>query len=408
MPVTYSLANLYDDSLTEYIWSRKEKGPDGKRTMVPQSLELRVRLRSHYATNFDDPEHGWRKRYGLVFADTTSLLTFNMDSMPGVNISKEDQYSFASHMEGQFPEGEEYILELFQDHYNALKEFPLDPQDALKYGTLQPYILQLHRPTFSKPTSANADIVRQDDQAWPYIHRLSDIPEASRPSNPEVPLFAVPDLWSTFERVTGAIFSFIGHVIRVENRQQDNSPAQQGKNNTPAYTIKFVYITAPAIQVLKTINIFPNANTVLLHGLLSVSRKCPAVAVFTGFSRNDKYISSTPTSRVRHLQTNADVEELFQDQLSDVTKAAILRHLEDDAQVRSGKCSSILSPSRPAPLPLLQAAKSPSRYAVVHAAAVVPASSPPSTKTAKRQLQSPSADYAEATTATTSHKKSRN
>ena len=114
MPVTYSLGDLFNETMSEYKWSRKVQGPDGKKTAMPQSLELRVRLRSHYATNFDDPEHGWRKRYGLIFADTTSLLTFNMDSTPGVNISKEDQYSFASRMETEFPEGEEYILELFQ------------------------------------------------------------------------------------------------------------------------------------------------------------------------------------------------------------------------------------------------------------------------------------------------------
>ena len=41
-------------------------------------------------------------------------------------------------MEAEFPEGEEYILELFQDHYTALKEIPLDPQDALKYGSSSP------------------------------------------------------------------------------------------------------------------------------------------------------------------------------------------------------------------------------------------------------------------------------
>ena len=90
MPVTYCLDDLFNDKVSEYKWSKNQKGPDGTRTDVPQALELRVRLRSYYATNFDDPEHGWRKRYGLVFADITSLLTFNMDSTPGVNISKED------------------------------------------------------------------------------------------------------------------------------------------------------------------------------------------------------------------------------------------------------------------------------------------------------------------------------
>jgi len=406
MPVTYSLGDLFNEKVSEYKWSRKVQGPDGKKTAMPQSLELRVRLRSHYATNFDDPEHGWRKRYGLIFADTTSLLTFNMDSTPGVNISKEDQYSFASRMETEFPEGQEYILELFQDHYNALKEMPLDPQDALKYGTLQPYILQLRRPTFSKPTSANSEIVREEDAAWPYIHRLTNIPEASWPSNPPVPLFALPDICSTFERVTGSIFSFIGHVVRVENRQQDSSPAQQGRSSTPAYTIKFVDITAPAAGVLKTINIFPNANTPLLHGLLSISRTCPAVAVFTGFSRTEKYVSSTPSSRVTHLLSDADIDDLFHTQLSDVTKATILRHLEDDVHVRNGRSSSILSPSRPTPPPLLQATKSPSKYAVhvVHAATVVPASSPPTTKVVKRRLESPS----ENGQPTTSAKKNRN
>jgi hypothetical protein len=72
-------------------------------------------------------------------------------------------------------------------------------------------------------------------------------------------------------------------------------------------------------EVLQTINVFSYANTVLLHGLQSMSRACPAVAVFTGFSRNDKYISSTSSSRVQHLESEADIEQLFQEQLSDVT-----------------------------------------------------------------------------------------
>jgi hypothetical protein len=103
--------------------------------------------------------------------------------------------------------------------------------------------------------------------------------------------------------------------------------------------------------------------------------------------------------RVRHLLSDADIEELFHTQLSDVTKATILRHLEDDVHVRNGRSSSISSPCRPTPPPLLLATKSPSKYAIqnVHAAAVVPASSPPSTKIVKRRLESPS-DYSEPTT----------
>jgi hypothetical protein len=109
---------------------------------------------------------------------------------------------------------------------------------------------------------------------------------------------------------------------------------------------------------------------------------------------------------VTHLQSNADIDDLFHTQLSDVTKATILRHLEDDAHVRSGRSSSILSPSRPTPSPLLQATKSPSKYAVhvVHAATVVPASSPPTNKVVKRRLESPS----ENGQPTTSAKKNRN
>jgi hypothetical protein len=123
MPITYSLADLFNGNLSEYTWSTGKGGADGVRTAVEQSLELRVRLRSHYATNFNDQEHGWRKRYGLVFADTTRLLTFNMDSTTGHNITKHEQPSFASRMKTEFPEGKEYIIELFQDHYTALKKW---------------------------------------------------------------------------------------------------------------------------------------------------------------------------------------------------------------------------------------------------------------------------------------------
>jgi hypothetical protein len=237
----------------------------------------------------------------------------------------------------------------------------LDPQDAVKYGTLQPYILQLRRPTFSTLISNTTDIVRVEDAAWPYIHPLNEITEVFWPSNPAVPQFTIPDLSSTFGRVTGSIYSFIGHVIRVENRKQDISPAQQGTNSTPAYKIIFVDITALITgEMLQTINIYSNANTVLLRGLLSMSRACPAVAVFTGFSRNDKFISSTSSSRVQHLETEADIEDLFQEQLSDVTKASIVRHLRDDVHVRHTRCSSILitTPS------LNQASKSPRKHTV--------------------------------------------
>ena len=390
MTPTYHVADLFNDTLTPFKWTKKKTVQDGTKIVVPQPLELRVRLRSHYATNFDDPEHGWRKRYGLVFADTTSLLTFNMDSTPGDNISKDEQYTFASRMEAEFPEGEEYLLELFQDHVTALREMPLDPQDAVKYGTLQPYILQLRRPIFAQQDNG---IQRNEDAAWPYIHLLTKIPEEYLPPNPAVPMFTVPDLRSTHETPTVAIFSFIAHVIRVENRHQDNSPAQQGRNSTPAYTIKFVDITAPAAGVLKTINIFSNANTILLHGILSLSRVCPAVAVFTGFSRNDKYVSSTSSSRVRHLQTGADIDELFEEQLSEVTKATIVRHMLDDAHVQQGKRSTLMSPTRPSPSLLLTATKSPSKYAVP----VIPPSSPPSSTAPKRQQQSPSASWGEVT-----------
>jgi hypothetical protein len=389
MSITYRLNDLFNDSLSEYKWTTK-KTVDGVRTVMQQSLELRVRLRSHYATNFDDPQHGWRKRYGLVFADNKSLLTFNMDSMPGENISKDDQYIFATRMEAEFPEGEEYIIELYKDHYSALRDMPLDPHDATKYGTLQPYILQLRRPTFSRPDEA---IVREEDGAWPHVHRLKNIPEDSWPANPAVPEVTVPDLSSTHERPTAAIFSFIAHVTRVENRHLDNSPAQQGRNSTPAYTIKFIDITAPAAAVLKTINIFSNANTLLLHGVLSLSLKCPGVAVFTGFSRNDKYVSTTSSSRVRQLETADDIEELFQEQISELTKAAIKRFLQDDANVQQGRRSTLDSPSRPTPPPLLKATKSPSKYAMVPA---VPSSPPPSsTAIIKRTKESPATVWGE-------------
>jgi len=72
MTPTYHVADLFNDTLTPFKWTKKKTVQDGTKIVVPQPLELRVRLRSHYATNFDDPEHGWRKRYGLVFADTTS------------------------------------------------------------------------------------------------------------------------------------------------------------------------------------------------------------------------------------------------------------------------------------------------------------------------------------------------
>ena len=342
LPITYSLADLFNDNLSEYKWSCEalhliadRRGYfNDVRTAVAQSLELRVRLRSHYATNFEDQEHGWRKRYGLVFADTTSLLTFNMDSTPGQIISKNEQYSFAQRMKTEFPEGKEYIIELFQDHYTALKEMALDPEDAVKYGTLQPYILQLRRPTFCTPTANTTDIVRVDDAAWPYVHRLNDLREVFWPAHPAVPLLTIPDLSTTFGRVTGSIISFIGHVVRVEHRKQDNSTAQERRNSTPAFTIKFVDIALKVEEVLQSINIFSNANTVLLHGLLSISRACPAVAVFTGFSRNDQYISSTSSSRVQHLESETDIEQLFQEQLSAVMKATIVRHMKDDVSVR--------------------------------------------------------------------------
>ena len=388
MSITYDLGHLFDDSLSGYKWTTK-KTVDGVKIVVQQSLELRVRLRSHYATNFDDPQHGWRKRYGLVFADHKSLLTFNMDSMPGENISKDDQYIFASRMEAEFPEGEEYIIELYKDHYSAIRDTPLDPQDATKYGTLQPYILQLRRPTFSQ---SHDSIVREEDGAWPHVHRLKNIPEESWPANYAVPGFTVPDLSSTYERPTAAIFSFIAHVIRVENRQQENSPATPARNSTPAYTIKFIDITAPAAGVLKTINIFSNANTVLLHGILSLSRKCPGVAVFTGFSRNDKYVSTTSSSRVRQLETDADIDELFQEQITDVTKATITRFLQDDAHVQQGRRSTLDSPSRPTPPPLLKATKSPSKYAIVP---TVPSSPPPSSTALKRNMESPATVWGE-------------
>ena len=400
---TYNVAALFNDDLSEYKWTVKKSNGEGKKVSVPQSLELRVRLRAHYATNFDDPQHGWRKRYGLVFADSSSILTFNMDSVPGDHISKDEQYAFASRMEAEFPEGEEYIVELFHDHYLALREMALDPQDAVKYGTLQPYILQLRRPTFHQQDDATT---RVEDEAWPHVHRLKNIPEASWPTNPAVPEFPVPDLSSSYERPTAAIFSFIAHVLRVENRQQDSSPAQQvpGRNSTPAYTIKFVDITAPAAGVLKTINIFFNENTVLLHGILSMSRTCPAVAVFTGFSRNDKYISSTSSSRVRHLQPNDDIDDLFMGQLSDQTHKTIARHLQDDAHVAQGKRSTIASPSRPTPAPLLKATKSPSKYAI---AAAVPPATPPSSKAQKRLEQGSAWGVEETQPETTPSKKAR-
>ncbi len=61
----------------------------------------------------------------------------SMESMPGDNISKDEQYTFASRMEAEFPEGEEFLLELFQDHVTALKQMPLDPQVAVKNGAAQ-------------------------------------------------------------------------------------------------------------------------------------------------------------------------------------------------------------------------------------------------------------------------------
>jgi hypothetical protein len=381
MPITYSLADLFNNKLSGYPWNTRKGGADGNRTAVEQSLELRVRLRSHYATNFDDQKHGLRKRYGLVFADTTSLLTFNMDSTPGHNITKHEQSSFASRMKTQFPEGKEYIIELFQDHYTALKTMALDPQDAVKYGTLQPYILQLRRPIFTTPISNTTDILRVHDAAWPYIQPLNEI----WPSNPPIPRFTIPDLGSTIGRVTGSIFSFIGYVIRVENRKQAFSPEHQATKSTPPYKIIFVDVTE-LITGEQTINIYSNANTVLLRGVLSMSRACPAVAVFTGFSRNEQFISSTSSSRVRHLDSEADIEDLFQDQLSDVTKASIIRHLRDDVHVRHTRCSSILIKTTS----LNQASTSTRKHTeqVVHAVHAGPASSPTTTNSVKRHLES--------------------
>jgi hypothetical protein len=36
------------------------------------------------------------------------------------------------------------------------------------------------------------DIVRVEDAAWPYVHRLNEITEVFWPSNPAVPLFTIP------------------------------------------------------------------------------------------------------------------------------------------------------------------------------------------------------------------------
>jgi hypothetical protein len=349
------ISELYNDSLCDYVWAGKKK------PFTPISVDLRVRLRASYGVNYEVIA-GWKKRHVLIFADPSGLFCINIES--DTNISKDQQTVWARNIEQEYPVGQEFIIELYNDHYNALIQERLAPEECSKFGIVNPFILTLPRPTFS--TDAHGATTLDDHTAWPHIMNTALLQEVSLPG--QAPgVYCVPDIQAFENARENTSFTMIVNILHVERRELLASPSKESapRQTKPLFTIKFNDIYLPGTAPFKSLNIFGNSSPDLVAAVtqLATSGMTPTTALFTSVIKRTGYLNATPATRVTALPDQPARNLFAPSALSDFTFTRLDNVARDNQQVRqSGGMASTLATARFSPAALATAKRSPSKY----------------------------------------------